>query len=319
MAGDCLTQTGRFRLWLLGLDVRAVTWGRRGFAACAPEVQRRLETVGATFVAGYNEGLRHRDVEPLVTALATVEPELRGFAFEGAAMAAALRDLLRDGRPRRLRRLLERCPLHAYMIHVGAGWAMARIGFRAARYARRMEAEHAWLALDGHGFHDGFFHGESALRRRPTPPGTPLPWVRAVDQGLGRSLWFVCGTDPGRIAGRIGATDPGRHRDLWSGVGLACAYAGGGGPRVAAALGSAAGVHGASVAQGAVLAAEARHRAQNPARHTDSTCRELCGLDAEASAALCRDVYRMVAAGDPYELHLRWRRAIREQIAGGSP
>src|ERR1039457_1019400 len=79
---------------------------------------------------------------------------------------------------------------------------------------------------------------------------------RAFDQGLGRSLWFVEGADASRIAAAISSFPKARQPDLWSGVGLACAYAGGRDQAHLELLRETAGPYVAQVAQGAAFAAK---------------------------------------------------------------
>src|SRR5262249_30753367 len=115
---------------------------------------------------------------------------------------------------------------HKYMVHVGAGWAIARIPVRMGPSLRALDPMLRWLAIDGLGFHEGYFHWDRYVkgngRKRPQRGYE----ARAFDQGLGRSLWFVEGGDVERIQARILGFDELRRADLWSGIGLACAYAG---------------------------------------------------------------------------------------------
>src|SRR3712207_8380154 len=66
------------------------------------------------------------------------------------------------------------------------------------------------------------------MMRRP-PRSTLFPYTTLFrsDQGLGRSLWFVQGADVRRIPATVNAFPAERRPDLWSGLGLACGYAGG--------------------------------------------------------------------------------------------
>src|SRR5262249_43750809 len=155
-----------------------------------------------------------------------VESGERGFAFEGAAMASALLDLLALGRGRRLEGLL-RGPgaAHVYMVHVGAGWALARLRRRPWSRLHGLDPLLGWLSVDGYGFHQGFFAWERFVRRQEEPRRLSAYARRAFDQGLGRSLWFVHGADVERIASSVKSFSVRRRGDLWSGVGLAATYA----------------------------------------------------------------------------------------------
>ena len=124
---------GSIRRRWLGLRPEETSFARRGFRGATAEMQARLERVGATFVAGYHAALENNSPEAVAQDLAHIEPELRGFAFEGAAMGLALLDRLTPWRANRVQGFLRGAgDAHAYMVQVGIGWLWARMpaGFR---------------------------------------------------------------------------------------------------------------------------------------------------------------------------------------------
>jgi hypothetical protein len=309
--------SGRLRRLALGIPVAAARVQRRGFVVTDPAVARRIEAIGGRFLEGYHAALERVDAAALARRLDEVEPEERGWAYEGAGMALALLDVLLPWGGDRFGRFAAGAgAAHVYMLHVGAGWALARLPVRPQRALRRRDPLLRWLALDGMGFHEGYFRWGRYAAGAPPPRRVRGYGRRAFDQGLGRSLWFVQGAAVDRIARAIGALEPARHPDLWSGVGLACAYAGGAGPEAAQALRRAAGPWWTHVAQGAAFAAKARQRAGNPAPHTDLACRILCGCPAEAAADITDRALPAVAdpRGDEPAIEA-WRSAIRRAAA----
>ena len=73
---------------------------------------------------GYHAAMRANLVVALGRRLEKVDPDLRGFAYEGAAMALTLRDAMSIRRGRRLQDFLrDLADRHVYTAHVGAGWA----------------------------------------------------------------------------------------------------------------------------------------------------------------------------------------------------
>jgi len=301
----------RIRSVILGIAEREVDFGRRGFATHAPKVRRHLERAGRAFVAGYNSALSWPDTAALLPRLAEAGEELRGFAHEGAAMALALLDSLTAWRRWRWRSLNEAAPQHTYLLHVGAGWAVARLHLREV--PRFLHADPLlWpLVIDGYGFHDGFFKPERTVRRPATPP-LPPPLRALYDQGVGRSLWFSCAADPDKIARAVASFAPRRRQDLWSGVGLACAYAGGAGAAAVLALRDRAADLLPHMRQGIIFAAKARLRAGNVTDDTAMACRLVCGMTVEDAVALADetarglDVERSATPGAYQE----WRRRI---------
>src|SRR5262249_24781329 len=91
---DKISLLGQARRRFLGLSPAEASFGKRGFLIGKEEAQQRLEQIGVTFLSGYHAALEETGFLPLARRLAAVEPELRGFAFEGAAMALALLDCL---------------------------------------------------------------------------------------------------------------------------------------------------------------------------------------------------------------------------------
>jgi hypothetical protein len=205
------------------------------------------------------------------------------------------------------------------MVHVGAGWALARVPVRAAAAIQRLDPLLKWLAIDGMGFHEGYFqwkkyaNGKTA-RKRPGGYG-----ARAFDQGLGRSLWFVEGGDVEMISAQISGFTKSRRQDLWSGVGLACAYAGVASLPHLELLRTAAGRYLAAVAQGAAFAAKARQQAGNPAAHTETACRVLCGTSADGAAAITDDALRDIDERPDIPRYEVWRRRIAAILAEQEP
>jgi len=311
---------------LLSISPAEATFARRKFHFHRDSARQRLERVGETFLCGYHLALADPGLESLAQGLNEIDLEFRGYGFEGAAMGLDILDQLKPWKARRINQLLRgQGNPHVYMVHVGVGWSMARWRLGIERRLARLDPLLQWLALDGLGFHEGYFHwpryATGALTFR-TLRGYGL---RAFDQGLGRSLWFVAGTDPEYIASAILRFPQPRRDDLWSGIGLACTYAGGSDAGEVRMLRLASGPHWPHLAQGAVFAAGARQRAGNMAPQTEIGCELLCGLSAQRAAELCEEMLRNVngqAAAPAYEVWrrlIRCRLQVREEIHQNSP
>lgn len=302
-----------------GISREEATFARRGFRASNANAQRRLEQIGHVFLQGYHAVLEEDAPETLALRLSVVDKELRGFAFEGAAMGLTLLDHLSLWRGKRLQTFLNGPgAAHVYMAHLGAGWAMARLPWlhrHAEQYLTRLDPLLCWLVVDGYGFHEGYFNWRRVIERHVIPDHLKGYARRVFDQGLGRSLWFVEGADVLRISSTIASFQPERRADLWSGASLACAYAGGVDQAGLEAMRIAAQRYTPQLAQGAAFAAKARHRANNPAAHTEMACKILCGLSTEA-ATLITDVALDSLPGDGEEpAYEVWRQRIQAQFA----
>lgn len=312
----------QLRTRLFGISPVEATFARRGFSADDLATQRHLERVGQTFIEGYLATLDEPAPEKIARRLVGIAPEFRGFAYEGAAMALALLDMLLPFFTKRLPAFLDGpgSP-HVYMVHVGAGWAAARVPWvrrRIESYAGRFDPLLGWLVIDGFGFHEGYFHPARAIRGHQQPRGLSHYGCRAFDHGLGRSLWFVEGASPERIVATISGFEEPRHSDLWSGVGLACAYAGGAPEVDVETLKHRAGFHHPALAQGGAFAAKTRQRAGNPAAHTELACRILCGSSADEAAAVT-DRCLPASCGDAsVPAYETWRCRIQAELAGSA-
>lgn len=300
------------RMRLFGISPDEVTFARRGFQSTTPEAQAHLENIGTTFLIGYHLALEHDASDALAKQLHEVEPTFQGFAFEGAAMALALLDQLVPWKKGRIQAFLAGAgDTHAYMVHVGLGWSWARLHRRVERQLPKLDPILRWLALDGYGFHEGYFYWRRSVRQQVVPRSLKGYARRAFDQGLGRSLWFVDGTDVERIVQTIATFPPSRQPDLWSGLGLACTYAGGVDEAALTALQQSIGDFLPYLAQGAAFAAKARQRAGNMTPHTEAACTLLCGLSAHEAALLTDEALLDLPSDAEQPAFEVWRQRIQ--------
>lgn len=304
--------TGRLRRSLFGISLAETTFAKRGFYRGDRCAQEKLELIGRTFVQGYHAALTDDRFEVLVPCLQTIDAEFRGFAFEGAAMGLALLDYF-PPRKRRLDAFLHGPGAnHIYMLHVGAGWTLGRLPRSSTKLIEQFDPLLGWLVLDGYGFHEGFFSWRRFIQDQE-PPRLSGYALQAFDQGLGRSLWFVKGADTSQIIACIDTFPPFRQSDLWSGVGLACAYAGGVEREVIQALSDGAGKYRLHLAQGAAFAAKARQLAGNPVVHTDRACEIFSGHSCDEAVRITDESLRNLPQGQQsYEM---WRLRVRSQLA----
>ena len=300
----------------LEISPREVEFDRRGFTCSNPEVRDHLETIGRIFLQGYSAALAHDNQDLLASELDQIQSELRGFAYEGAAMALALQDGILFRSDQFLRFAKGAGRRHIYMLYVGAGWAYARLPWRRHRIERafaELDPVLRWLAIDGYGFHQGYFEGKKQAISDLSTSRLSEHGRHVFYQGLGRRLWFIDGADVRRIYRSISQFSSLYHNDVWSGVSLACAYAGGIAPAAISELRSESGLHAAALAQGAAFAAKARHLADNPATHTDIACSVICQMPAEQAAALCDTAFARIDPLHPCP-YQDWRHLLQKSF-----
>ncbi|MFD6160853.1 DUF1702 family protein [Nocardia sp. NPDC060256] len=314
--------SGRIRRRILTPDVRQVSLEVRGFPTRDPRAKAQLEAAGTAFVEGFAVAAERDTAGEAAAVLRDIGESRRGFTFEGAAMALAIRDALPLGHSHHVADFLAVADEHVYMIYVGAGWALARLPrpLRRAALTGLTDPVLSWLALDGYGFHQAYFHTDRYVRRRYVDAEPPVPLPRhadyaqhAIDQGIGRAMWFVAGADPGVASAMIDEFPAHRRGDLLAGLGLAIGYAGGAVPADLGVFEHRSVADRRCLGQGVAFAAEARARARIPQPHTEFAARLLTGHDADAAAAIARDTRPTEPTIDGRVAYEVWRERIRQR------
>jgi hypothetical protein len=284
----------------LAIDPSEASFANRGFRATP--AQAILEAAASAFITGYNRVVASDQAREFLDFITAFPPHLRGFAAEGGATASALRQVLLPWR-RSLEPLLAVLePRYVHLAHVGVGWTIAKLPIAYRYLVRHLDPSLAPLALDGMGFHDGYF----GWHRRWIGRG----WRPVYDQGLGRSLWFACGADPMAITEVIGRTARARHADLWAGIGLACVYAGGSDEAGVETLLAGAGPAAKWLRQGAAFGIAAHARAGLVPEFTASRSLQICQRAADAVAELVeRERVTGRAGPQPFE-YQEWRARV---------
>lgn len=296
----------------------------RGFYEKSPEAKELLETIGRMFLTGYGYAAEARTTADAEARLEELPRQFRGFAYEGAGMGYAVRDGLPLGGSKHLEKLVhgEHGRDHIYMVYVGLGWAMARLPrFRWSRIVVE-DPLMRYLVLDGYGFHQAYFHTDKYVNKQyreanfPWPAGGP-GWYsdRAIDQGIGRAMWFIGGTDAKLVADKIDKFPEERRSDLYSGAGLAITYAGGVGEEEIQYFMQRAGVYRPQFAQASAFAATARYEAGLVIPHTELATRVICGMTPEEASTVCLEARPGPQAdGGAVPAFEVWRRQIAERL-----
>lgn len=128
---------------MFGISAREVSFERRGFRGNDPSMRERLQGIGQAFVWGYHAAIEMNAPLPLVPRLNSLDLDMQGFAFEGPGDGLALLDFITPWRRDRVSSFLDGAGgAHAYMVHVGVGWLLARI---PGRIAPRLAQFDPWL------------------------------------------------------------------------------------------------------------------------------------------------------------------------------
>nr|MDT0656856.1 DUF1702 family protein [Micromonospora sp. DSM 115978] len=323
---------GALRRRIFTPSLTEVTFSGRGFPARPSADTEQLEAIPQAVIIGFEWAMDVRDQWEIERRLNVVEPALRGFAYEGATMAFTILDALPGGGRERTRALLlgPGRP-HIFLTFIGIGFAMSRLprplwskvvpDLTGAPYYPTL----SWLAVDGYGFDRAYFDTRRWVDEQRVPAaypwdGSPDYYLRVLDQGIGRALWFIHGARPEPVAAAVRRFAEHRRADLWSGVGLAATFAGGtdaeGFDRLRREAVDAQAL--APLAQGAVFAAKARTLAGHTPAHTDTATERLAGLSVDA-ATLLADASAEGHAGSGTEPGYEvWRRRVRQHFLTGA-
>lgn len=316
---------------LLAIPLEEASFSKRGFPGCSSASRPHLEKIIETFIEGHNLALSASSMDELTRQLdASFPPGLVGFAYEGVGLCFGLRDLVFPHSKSRLAEFAKTAGRrNDYIVMVGAGFAIARMPFGARRldsYQRRLDPMHSWCIADGYGFHQGFFHWRRFIEGQETAPKTFNAQNRRLfDSGVGRSMWWVFGADAMSIANAISRFQPDRQADMWTGIGCALAYAGGGPPGTAKLLLNLAGRFCFDLLSGLPLAAHMRHKGQNAATWTDEACATLLNMSVRETSDVIiseLDTYLNTWRGSEQNkwdgLYEALRERVRLRLAGGS-
>lgn len=306
-----MTTSGKILRPFFGVSEKEAT----SFSEGDRQAAQRLETAVRMVTQGCHITLQNSRFEVLVPRLNAVEPELRGFAYEGAGIGLAALDCMLPWKNRTRDFLDGIGSAYIYAVSLGAGMGLARLHRHPERFLPRLDPVFGWLILDGYGFHEGFFARQRYVEEQ-TIPKRLSPYARRVfDHGLGRSIWFVAGTNVERVAAKIATFPVARQADLWSGVGLACGYTGGVDRAAIESLRQLAGPYQAQLAVGTAIAANARQRAHSPGPYAELACEVLCGLPSTTVSRMADDARANLPTDSVEPAYELWRLRLAAQFA----
>ena len=197
----------------LGLDVAAAD-------------RPRIDGVLAGFARGFNAALLSRTERGWARRIERLEPFVRPFAQEGAAMAFVPRRGMRYDAATFERRHPHTHPAFRYLHYVGLGfWAGMRqySPDRLTRMTEPLDPLYRFLCYDGFGFQHAFFDWPR------DPQGlAPLDQLtgyarHAAYQGVGRALVFYHLADVDALIARAASVGP-HAPDVAGGLGLAAVF-----------------------------------------------------------------------------------------------
>jgi enediyne biosynthesis protein E2 len=317
---------GSIRRLALAPSLAEVSFAKRGFPVTPSAATERLEAIPRSVVVGFEWAIDSPNQQDLERRLDMVEPELRGFAYEGAAMANTVLDIMPGRSNRNKELLMGPGQPHLLLAYIGIGFAMNHLPRPAWKKVipdlsgSPFYPTMTWLAVDGYGFDLAYFQTRRWVDEQRIPAaypwdGAPDYFLRAVDQGIGRALWFINGADVDNVTAAVARFATERHNDLWAGVGLAATFAGGASGDDLKKMREAAGDHHADLAVGSVWAVTGRIAAGFTPEHSEIAADVFTGGTAMDAVMIAgTNAVDPVGTGPvpPYEV---WRNKIRTHFA----
>lgn len=309
-----MTALGHVRRTLFGIHSEEAVFRNYGFL---PEAWSHFGFVATSLREGYHAALEDARLNVLMPRLMAGDPTLHGFACEGAGMAMAALDMLAPWKNRVEDFAGEGGPAahHRYPIYIGVGLALARLRRNPAPFLNHLSPVLNWVIYDGYGFHEAFFSWKRVFDRQQRPPHFSNYALRLFDQGLGRALWFASGAQVERVNSVVAGFPSARQLDIWSGVGMASSYAGGGERAILERARELAGPYQLQLAYGAAVAAYGRHVGGILVDHTRLACEVYCDRPCEQVAQIVEEISQDLAGHREESAHQTWADRIRSRVA----
>lgn len=287
------------------------------FRAANATQQQQLEKVARTVMFGYNQSLDIADPDQLAASLDTTEDAFVDFAYEGAGIGLVMVDFFSPWAKSRLFGFLEGAgKRYIYPVYVGAGFFYARL-FRKFHneLPKGFDPVLGWWAIDGYGFHQGYFHTSRFIHKQEVPKRVTGYARKVFDLGIGRSLWFACAANPTKVKATIDQFAPERRPQLWTGAAFASSFAGGVSRETLQQLRILSGIYYPQAAQGSAFAAKCRDHSGKYAAHTALANEVWCDRTYEETVALVDEAWVDLAPEGDLPAYEVLRQRIQKKLA----
>ncbi|MEO8768622.1 MAG: DUF1702 family protein [Ferruginibacter sp.] len=238
------------------------------------DIETRMEKIRAIFQYGMSVSMDESDMNLLDEELKSTENEFRSIAYEAAAMQLATKDISINKSFDHWRLFMQGPGVkHLTQTHVGLGWAMAQQQFPVFPFIETLEPLMQCRVIDGYGYYEGIFRKRRSIGGQEIPLALENKFLHAYDQGLGRSIWYICKGSCEKITKMVESFPSSRHKDLWRGIGTACAYVGGFDENLLNQLLLSSTDYRTQLSIGAALVSRSRTEACSYTRYIDMACR----------------------------------------------
>jgi len=187
-----------------------------------------MELIQATFQEAKEIAIQESSIEKIDELLKIFSNEFISVAYEGASMAIALKSIQETNSLKNWNEFYHDYALkHSSQVHVGLGWAFSELNLNFSSFDLNIAPSLKYRVMDGYGYYEGLFKRRQSVRMQQYPQNFSQIALKAYDQGLGRSLWYISQGEVEKLIKLINIFPENRHYDIWRGVGIAVAYVGG--------------------------------------------------------------------------------------------
>ncbi len=245
-------------------------------------VQGKMDTIQNTFLHVQDIFFESADWKRHVVELESTDIEFRSIAYESASMSIALEDLKQGEQLTHWLQFLNEAALaHATQVHVGLGWAFSQALKNPIDYLTELHPMSRYRVLDGYGYYEGIFRRRRSIVNHLKLQAEDTVASAALDQGIGRSIWYLNKGIIDDAKTMIEDFAPDRHKDLWRGLGIAIAYVGGCGEGLLHEILLKTDSYKTQLATGSVMALVSRDSAKYFSPDTELACKVWCQQSAE--------------------------------------
>ncbi len=245
-------------------------------------VQGKMDAIQNNFLHVQDIFFESPNWKQHVAELEAADIEFRSIAYESASMSIVLEDLKQGEQLTNWFQFLnESASAHATQVHVGLGWAFAQALKNPMPYLSELHPMMRYRVLDGYGYYEGIFRRRRSIINHLKLEAADAIASAALDQGLGRSIWYLNKGIIDDAKTMIEGFAIGRQKDLWRGLGIAIAYVGGCDEDTLGEIFSKADSFKTQLATGAAMALVSRDSAKYISTDTELACKVWCKQDAE--------------------------------------
>ncbi|MBL4594812.1 MAG: DUF1702 family protein [Flavobacteriales bacterium] len=271
-------------------------------------VKDKMTLIQSIFIDSKEKGLSITNHSELNKALLSNDGEFISIAYEAASMGIAINSIKNNNSLVIWNEFYQNYGLkHAVQIHVGLGWALSELNLDLNSYSNDFEPLLKYRVIDGFAYYDGKFKRRQAVRMQQIPENLDDLSIRAYNQGLGRSFWYIAQAEVEKLVRMINIFPEERHYDMWRGVGVAVAYVGGADSIILEELIQAASKHITAFKCGIAIATHTKEKANA----TSDTTQKICDV---VFSLKTKDIYGKLTQLEKENTYFNWIKNIEAQL-----